>query len=563
MFGALPPPGDREIMPLVAGYAPIRLLGAGASAVVWLAEQHQPFARRVALKIFASASGSQSMLERFRAERDILARLPREGFRDIYDAGVSADGRPYLAMEFVDGDGFLAVAATLSDAEAVALLFIDIGGILGQAHGIGLVHLDLKPSNVLVERAAGGRLRPRIIDFGLGASAGTRSPGGGTQGFASPEVQRGGLCSSSSDVYSLAAMLRAVLALRPGPQRSDLERRLWAVSERNLSDTPAERAADGTAFAREIVAELHASRRRRLLSRATIAATGGVAALGAGWLAWPRPRTIAPAAYRPVERLVPEQYPTVQAAVDAARTGDVVRIAPGVYHGHVRLDGKSVSLRGMPGMASQTVLDAAGYTAETLGIYAVEPPLSTVSDLTITHSGVKGLSACGIAYQKSGGGQIRFERCIIRENIAVSDSIPGGANILGDAVFEACAFIGNRAGYRGAAFAVYDGCTVDAIDCSFRDHREGVALIAVRNSALVRLDGCVIVGSTRLCTAKRDSQIVFRHCRGSDIQVTGGTGFIDGGANCWDCCVDEDGDGVPDLESAITGPRQGPDRGVI
>jgi hypothetical protein len=78
-------------------------------------------------------------------------------------------------------------------------------------------------------------------------------------------------------------------------------------------------------------------------------------------------------------------------------------------------------------------------------------------------------------------------------------------------------------------------------------------MIAAREDALVRLDGCVIVGTNRLTTARRDSHIVFRQCRGSNIRIAGGTGFIDGGGNCWECVVDEDCDGLPDLEAAIMG----------
>lgn len=557
MFEPFARPRDRDAAPCVSGYAPLRHLGSGSSATVWLAEQQRPFSRHVALKVFDSPGGSETILERFRTERDILSKLPREGFRDIYDAGVSADGRPFLAMEFVDGEQLSAVAKTQADLASVAALFVDIGAIVGQAHALGFVHLDLKPSNVLVGRGGDGALRPRIIDFGLGASEGARSPGRGSRGFASPEVHDGAAASKASDVYSLAAMLRAVLESRPEWLGCDLGRRLAEVADRNLASTPSRRAEDGSRFAEEVEAALAGARRRRVLLRFVATAAGGAAALGTAWLASAQRPLRGSAPYVPVERLVPQEYPTIQAAVDAARTGDVVRIAPGIHRGPVLLDGKSVSLRGLPGMASTTVLDAAGFEAAALGLFSVEPSLSTVRDLTITHSGVKGLSACGIAYQRSGGGQIRFERCIIRDNIATSDSIPGGANLLGDAVFEACAFIGNRPGYRGAAFAAYDGCVVDAIDCSFRDHPEGSALIAARNGSVVTIEGCVIVGSNRLCTSKRDSRIMFRHCRGSDIRVVGGTGFIDGGANCWECCVDEDGDGVPDLEAAICGPIRG------
>lgn len=553
LFGPLAPCDGREAAPRIAGYAPLRHLGSGSSATVWLAEQQRPFSRHVALKVFDSPGGSEAILERFRTERDILSRLPREGFRDIYDAGISADGRPYLAMEFVDGEQLLVASRAMNDLASVATLFMDIGAIIGQAHALGLVHLDLKPSNVLVVRGTDGRARPRIIDFGLGASEGAHSPGRGSRGFASPEVQRGGLASKASDVYSLAAMLRLVLESRPEWLRSDLGRKLAEVADRNLAPTPSQRSGDGARLSQEVAAAVACVRRRRMLLQVGVAAAGGAMALGAVWMVLERRSARRTAPYVPVERHVPQEYPTIQAAVDAAKTGDIIRIAPGVHRGHVLLQSKSVSLQGQPGMAAVTVLDAAGYEAAALGLFGVEPVLSTVRDLTITHSGVKGPASCGIAYQRSGGGALRIERCIIRDNVATSDAIPGGANIVGDAVFEACAFIGNTPGYRGAAFSVYDLCRVEAIDCSFRNHIDGAGLISVREDAVARIDGCVIVGSNRLSTARGSSRVIFRHCRGSDIRVVGGTGFVDGGANCWDCCTDEDGDGIPDLEAAIVG----------
>jgi serine/threonine protein kinase len=549
LFESVEAMGDPSTPPSASGYKPIRLLGAGSSGVVWLAEQRRPFVRPVALKVFHGIGGSQRVLEVFRSERDILARLPRSGFCDIFDAGLCEDGRPYLAMEYVDGEHLLDAARTLRDASALAAMFVDLSRVIGQAHAIDLVHLDLKPSNILVERA-GGRCT-RVIDFGLGGTAGAHSAGRGSRGYAAPEVQRGSVVSKAADVYSLAAMLLEALRQRNDLGRTGLGRRLASQAARNMAEDPTRRSADATKFAEAIAGEVASMQRRRLLGYAV--AAGATIAAGGGCFAWLRHRRLNPPPYVPIERHVPRDYPTIQAAVDAARPGDVVRIAPGVYRGRVEMHDKSVSLRGVPGLAASTVLDAQGTELATIDIFKGDPARSSVCDLTITHSGVAGTNACGIRFDGDASVPLRVERCIIRDNIARGDGTPGGANFIGSAILDACAFIGNAPGYRGAAFSVYDGCTVEAIDCSFRDHFEGSAMIAAREDALVRLDGCVIVGTSRLTTARRDSHIVFRQCRGSNIRIAGGTGFIDGGGNCWECVVDEDCDGLPDLEAAIMG----------
>jgi hypothetical protein len=555
LFESVEPSDDTAAVPEVPGFRLVRIVGAGSSATVWLAEQTRPFTRRVALKVFCSSTGSQSILARFRTERDTLARLPREGFCMIHDAGLCVDGRPYLSMEFVDGEDLLAAARALSDVEHLARLFVEIAETVGKAHALGHLHLDLKPSNILIERGQDGTSRVRVIDFGLAGEVGAPSAGRGSRGFASPEVQEGGLALEASDVYSIAAMLRHALSVRREWMATGLGRRLDGVARRNLSPEPERRAQDARALAIELMDAIKGSQRRRLLA---YGAAGGAAVVAAAGVAWMPGRLRAAASGRsagssPVERHVPKEYPTIQAAVEAARPGDIIRIAPGVHRGAVRIEGKSVSLQGMPGMAATTILDAEGYGAEALGLYAVQPLLSTIRDITITHSGVAGPSACGIACQQGSRDAVRFERCIIRDNIAYHDGIPGGANLLSNAVFESCAFIGNRAGYRGAAFAAYDGCHVEAIGCSFRDHPVGAGLIATRVDATVLMDGCVIVGSNRLCTSRDRSRIVFRNCTGSGIRVVGGTGFVDGGANRWECCVDADGSGTPDLEDAILG----------
>jgi len=545
-----------EAAPQVDGYHAVRCIGSGSTAVVWLVEQLRPFRRHVAMKVYRDPRESASILDRFRSERDMLARLPRSGFCAIYDAGIARDGRPYITMEFVDGADLLCAARRARDSGSLCELFIRVAETVAEVHDLGILHLDLKPSNVLVERRGSEPWQPTVIDFGFSVSQGGRSAGGGSRGFAAPEVVAGGIPSRASDVYSLAAMLHVHLHEVPAGRHSHLERGLLRVARRGLEPDPKRRPQDARAFSLEL-----ASARRRSRARSWIVRFGpAVAILFAAAVAWAPSREPSPTpasrseVVRERRRLkVPTEFPTVQSAIDAAANGDVVQIAPGLYREAVSIDGKSVSLHGCPGSPSACVLDAGGSGRITLAIHNVDPALTTIRDLTITHSGVADRQGCGVSYQSGGAVPIRFERCIVRDNISTNDGLPGGMNLLGHAVLEACVFIRNEPGHRGAAVSVYDGCTVELIDCCFRDHHVGKGLISVRDGGVAVLDGCVILGSNRLAEAHKSGRIVFRNCRGSEIGLVGGTGFIDGGANHWDACVDEDGDGIPELEQAILG----------
>ena len=218
---------DARLPPLAAGLmlGPYRLLeplGEGGMASVWLAEQTLNVVRRVALKIpHVGLEDAAATTERFAHERDLLAALEHPHIARLYDAGVSADGRPYLAMEWIDGLPITRYAdeRRLSIAQRVAL-FLQVLRAVRHAHARLVIHRDLKPSNIIV--TPDGQVK--LLDFGIArllddafASDAEPAPGPGramTPEAASPEQLAGEPLATSSDVYSLGVVLYELLTGR-------------------------------------------------------------------------------------------------------------------------------------------------------------------------------------------------------------------------------------------------------------------------------------------------------------------------------------------------------------
>ena len=137
----------------VGPYRLIRELGAGGTATVWLAERADGSLRRqVALKLPRIAWLDRGLAERLNRERDILASLEHPSIARLYDAGVDAAGRPYLAIEYVEGIPLDRYAAEhrLSIAQRLSL-FVWVARAVAFAHAHLIVHRDLKPTNILVK----------------------------------------------------------------------------------------------------------------------------------------------------------------------------------------------------------------------------------------------------------------------------------------------------------------------------------------------------------------------------------------------------------------------------
>jgi eukaryotic-like serine/threonine-protein kinase len=207
----------------VSIYQLLAPLGEGGMATVWQAEQLQGVRRRVALKLpHPGIETPVAMARRFESERDLLAGLEHPHIARLYDAGVSATGQPFLAMELIEGHSITRHAATLPLRRRL-VLFLQMLSAVSFAHGRLVIHRDLKPSNILV--TTGGQVK--LLDFGiarlLGEPEGTsgalpgRLPGAAasqalTPDCASPEQLAGAPLGVASDVYSLGVVLYELLA---------------------------------------------------------------------------------------------------------------------------------------------------------------------------------------------------------------------------------------------------------------------------------------------------------------------------------------------------------------
>jgi serine/threonine-protein kinase len=202
---------------LIGPYRLIREIGSGGMATVWLAERADgSLQRRVALKLPRIYGLDGDLAARLDRERDILASLEHPGIARLYDAGVDTNGRPYLALEYVDGLPLDLHAArhALSVRQRLAL-FEQVARAVAYAHARLIVHRDLKPTNVLV-RASGEVL---LLDFGIAGLLQPdpnhqRSVSAFTPSYAAPEQFAGESPTVATDVYSLGVMLFELLARR-------------------------------------------------------------------------------------------------------------------------------------------------------------------------------------------------------------------------------------------------------------------------------------------------------------------------------------------------------------
>ena len=203
----------------------LRELGRGGMGVVMLAERSDgQFEQRVALKLIKRGMDSEAVLARFLRERRILSRLAHPNIARLLDGGLSADGRPWFAMEYVEGAPLLEYSATRRLAlRARVECMLQICAALQFAHRQLVVHLDIKPSNVIVTESG----EVKLLDFGiaklLGAeradaveSADTFTAGQRplTPGYAAPEQLRGEPVSTATDVYGVGCLLYELLTGR-------------------------------------------------------------------------------------------------------------------------------------------------------------------------------------------------------------------------------------------------------------------------------------------------------------------------------------------------------------
>jgi eukaryotic-like serine/threonine-protein kinase len=206
----------------IGAYALISAIGQGGMGSVWLAERSDGrFERRVAVKFLNFSVAATGGAERFKREGRILGQLAHPHIAELIDAGVSANGEPYLVLENVDGehiDEYCDRQKLAVDAR-IELLF-DVLDAVGHAHANLIVHRDIKPSNVLVRNDG----QVKLLDFGIAklladdtnpaAATMLTVEGGGalTPLFAAPEQISGGAVTTATDVYALGVLLYLLLS---------------------------------------------------------------------------------------------------------------------------------------------------------------------------------------------------------------------------------------------------------------------------------------------------------------------------------------------------------------
>jgi serine/threonine protein kinase/tetratricopeptide (TPR) repeat protein len=218
----LEPPGEK-CGDQVGRYKLLQHIGEGGCGVVYMAEQQEPVHRRVALKVIKLGMDTKEVIARFEAERQALAMMDHPNIAKVFDAGATDTGRPYFVMELVRG----VKVTDFCDENKVSTeerlnLFIQVCHAIQHAHQKGIIHRDIKPTNILVP-VNDGMPVPKVIDFGIAKATQGRLTDQtfftafeqfiGTPAYTSPEqaVMTDVEVDTRSDIYSLGVLLYELL----------------------------------------------------------------------------------------------------------------------------------------------------------------------------------------------------------------------------------------------------------------------------------------------------------------------------------------------------------------
>lgn len=226
-------------LPALGAYRAVKLIGHGGMGTVYLAERCDGTVdQQVAVKLLPMALAGGPALERSLEERRILAKLEHPGIARFQDAGATADGVPFLVMEYVRGIALNAHCEERRlDLESRVRLFRKVCDAVDYAHRNLILHRDLKPENILVTDSG----EPKLLDFGIakvvdpGNAASRTVLAAMTPDYASPEQVRGEATGVSTDIYSLGAVLYRILT---GQKPHRIEGSAPAAIERAICDDP-------------------------------------------------------------------------------------------------------------------------------------------------------------------------------------------------------------------------------------------------------------------------------------------------------------------------------------
>jgi serine/threonine protein kinase len=221
--GVLPPPTELIGKTLDGRYYVEEELGHGGIGAVYLARDRKLVDKRVVVKVLLEKSlQNEWALRKFQHEKEALARVDHPGIVGILDTGELPDGKPYLVMQFVDGETLRsAMRPEGSDLERAGRLIEQAGQALAAAHAEGIIHRDLKPENIMIKKLAGDREQVKIIDFGIAkvrdsqvASSTHVGAAVGTIKYMAPEQLCAKKVSAATDVYALGVIAYELAAGR-------------------------------------------------------------------------------------------------------------------------------------------------------------------------------------------------------------------------------------------------------------------------------------------------------------------------------------------------------------
>ncbi len=223
---------------MLGEYGPLELIGRGGMAEVYRA-RHRNDEREVAVKILPAAGQDAELVKRFEREARIIASLRHDHIVRMYEHGVLEDGTRFIIMEYVPGcdlHDHIVESVRLSAAETTRLLG-DITAALGHAHAHGVIHRDVKPSNVLLDSEDADGLRAVLTDFGIAKLAAatqlTATNLIGTLDYISPEqIQDSAEVDERADIYSLGVMAyQMVTGRRPFHKRNPVALMMAHISQ--------------------------------------------------------------------------------------------------------------------------------------------------------------------------------------------------------------------------------------------------------------------------------------------------------------------------------------------
>lgn len=484
----------------IGKYDLVRKLGQGSMGEVFLAID-PTLDRAVAIKTVLQGGdlGDESEL-RFEREAKALAALNHPSIVTIYDFGCDA-GTRYLAMEYLDGADLATVIDCGDPGQADQLeALAQACEALAAAHAQGLVHRDVKPGNIMVLRR-GGRVLAKLMDFGIVAmersDLTSRESWMGTVNYLAPEYLDTGKATAAGDLFaagvilyeilsggrkpfegdSTTAVLASILRREPAPLDPAVLRAvpeaLLEVLARSLAKDPAERFSDGDALATAI---------RQAAAGQRPAPAPAAAQVGAP--APPPPP--GPARDLVVGRGGGADCLSLRVALRQASPGATLRVLPGTYREHLRVD-QEVTLRG-GGVPEEVQLP--------MGITVAPGGSLTLSGFLVGHPD-------GPALKLEPGSRVRGEDVHF-------EGAPAGGVELGpcsEASFLRCRFHGNG----GPGLLALEGARVELDDCELTRNQD--AGLHARGDARATLRGCRLVGNQGLGASAVDgAELVLDRC---------------------------------------------------